>query len=209
MGDHSRPVQLLVPSTFLCCDCVTPASPSPHGLAPRVSVSLLISQRHQFETVPGGPVVGTLHFHCRGFCVQSQVGELRSYMLHSAAKKIFFNGEKKKGFWDFPGGWIPDWGAEILHVKKKKTSVIGLGLIRLKYDHALTEDICRPCLQTRSRSQVSDIRLQMRVSDCWSTVVSSSVGHYPVDCPARLLRPWDSPGKSTRVGAQPSSRESS
>lgn len=87
MGDHSRPVQLLVPSTFLCCDCVTPASPSSHGLAPRVSVSLLISQRHQFETVPGGPVVGTLHFHCRGFCVQSQVGELRSYMLHSAAKK--------------------------------------------------------------------------------------------------------------------------
>ena len=87
-------------------------------------------------------MVGTPHFHCRGFCVQSQVGELRSYMLHSAAKKIFFNGKKKKGFWDFPGGWIPDWGAEILHVKKKKTSVIGLGLIRLKYDHTLTEDIC-------------------------------------------------------------------
>ena len=96
-GIICRPVQLLAPSTFLCCGCVAPASPSPHGLAPRVSVSLLISQRHQlFETVPGGPVVGTPRFRCRGLCVQSQVGELRSYMPHSAAKKIFFNGKKKK-----------------------------------------------------------------------------------------------------------------
>ena len=43
-GIICRPVQLLAPSTFLCCGCVAPASPSPHGLAPRVSVSLLISQ---------------------------------------------------------------------------------------------------------------------------------------------------------------------
>ena len=33
---------------------------------------------------PGGPVVGTLCFYCR---VRSLVGELRSRMLHSAAKK--------------------------------------------------------------------------------------------------------------------------
>ena len=79
-------------------------SPSPQGLAPRVSVSLLILQRHQLsETVPGGPVVETPRFHCRGFWVQSPLGELRSYMPHSVTKKIFKNGGGK-GFWDFPSG---------------------------------------------------------------------------------------------------------
>ena len=57
-------------------------------------------------------------------------------MPHGVAKK------KKKGFWDIPGGWILDWGAKILYAKKKMTSVIGLGLVLLKYDLALTKDIC-------------------------------------------------------------------
>lgn len=48
---------------------------------------------------------------------------------------------KKKRFWDIPGGWILDWGAKILYAKKKMTSVIGLGLVLLKYDLTLTKDI--------------------------------------------------------------------
>ena len=36
---------------------------------------------------PGGPVVKTPHFHCRGARVRSLVRELRSRMLHGAAKK--------------------------------------------------------------------------------------------------------------------------
>ena len=35
----------------------------------------------------GGPVVRTLHFHCRGQRVQSLVGELRVYMLPGSTKK--------------------------------------------------------------------------------------------------------------------------
>ena len=48
---------------------------------------------------------------------------------------------KKKRFWDIPGVWILDWGAKILYAKKKMTSVIGLGLVLLKYDLTLTKDI--------------------------------------------------------------------
>ena len=40
----------------------------------------------------GGPVVQTLHFQVQGVHIQSLVGELRSHMLHSIAKKK----EKKK-----------------------------------------------------------------------------------------------------------------
>ena len=37
--------------------------------------------------VPGGPLVKTLHFQCRGERVRSLVGELRFHMSHGAAKK--------------------------------------------------------------------------------------------------------------------------
>ena len=36
---------------------------------------------------PGGPVVKTPRFHCRGHGVPSLVGELRSYMPRGTAKK--------------------------------------------------------------------------------------------------------------------------
>ena len=36
---------------------------------------------------PGGPVVKTPHFHCRGPGVQSPVGKLRSHMSRGVAKK--------------------------------------------------------------------------------------------------------------------------
>ena len=53
--------------------------------------------RKKKERLPGGPVVKTLCFHCRGACVQSLVGE--SKILHAAGydqkiKKI--KKEKKK-----------------------------------------------------------------------------------------------------------------
>ena len=35
----------------------------------------------------GGPVVRTLHFHCRGQRVQFLFGQLRFYMLHGSTKK--------------------------------------------------------------------------------------------------------------------------
>ena len=42
---------------------------------------------------PGGPVVKTLHSHCRELPVRSLVGELRSHMPHTTAlKKV----ERKK-----------------------------------------------------------------------------------------------------------------
>ena len=47
-------------------------------------ILLKTSQSWEF---PGGPVVRTLHFHCRGPGVQSLVGELRSRKLRVADKK--------------------------------------------------------------------------------------------------------------------------
>ena len=47
---------------------------------------------------PGGPVVKTLGFHCRGSQVRSFVRELRFHMLSSKAKKI--EKIKKIVLWD-------------------------------------------------------------------------------------------------------------
>ena len=40
---------------------------------------------------PGGPVVMTLWFQCKGVWVQSLVGELRSHMSHGRKKKNFIH----------------------------------------------------------------------------------------------------------------------
>ena len=47
--------------------------------------SVLKKERNSGE-FPGGPVVRTLRFHCRGW-VQSLVGELRSHKPNGVAKK--------------------------------------------------------------------------------------------------------------------------
>ena len=108
---------------------------------------------------------------------------------------------KKKGFWDFPGGWIPDWGAEILHAKKKKTSVIGLGLILLKYDLALSEDICSgPVSRQGHIPRFPTLGCGRVFQSVGPQSCPTRLDTTPWTVPARLLRPWDSPGRSTRVG---------
>ena len=42
----------------------------------------------KYRAFPGGPVVKSLHFHLQGARVQSLVGELRSCLLHNAAKNL-------------------------------------------------------------------------------------------------------------------------
>ena len=56
----------------------------------RVLISLIIGIKNaRFSDFPGGPIVKTSCFHCRG--VGSIPGwGIRSHMSHSAAKKIFF-----------------------------------------------------------------------------------------------------------------------
>ena len=58
--------------------------------------SLWIQQEPQELEVPGGPVIKTLYFQCRGQGVPFLVGELRSLRLQSAAKRIQNKQKQKK-----------------------------------------------------------------------------------------------------------------
>ena len=45
------------------------------------------SQEKKIRGLPGGPVVKTLSFHCRGTQIRSLVQELRSHMPHGLVEK--------------------------------------------------------------------------------------------------------------------------
>ena len=63
---------------------------------PKLSYTHSESKGEQRE-FPGGPVVRTPSFHCRGARVQSLVREPRSRMPHGVAKKKKKNGEQSSG----------------------------------------------------------------------------------------------------------------
>ena len=57
---------------------------------------------------PGGPVVKTLCFQCRGCGINSWSGNLRSHMLHDVAKKNKIKRMTKANQAKWPLGWGED-----------------------------------------------------------------------------------------------------
>ena len=87
------------PTAFCCSMSLSPSPPNPRVLVLTLQGKQVVGeweaslagdrwdQKDPTGDFPGGPVVKTPHFHCRGARVRSLVRELRSRMLHGAAKK--------------------------------------------------------------------------------------------------------------------------
>ena len=66
-----------------------------------------LHQNMEVQDFPGGPVVKTQHFHCRGVGFDPLLGELRSHMPHSTAShhpvkkglEVQKNRETEVGYW--------------------------------------------------------------------------------------------------------------